>query len=68
MALSMEEERILAEIALQLSADDPGLARRLGTLDRRPRKRGTRRVFTVAVAVVLIVSMIAAAFVSAFAH
>lgn len=65
MALSMEEERILAEIALQLSQDDPGLAKRLVTFERKPRRRGVRTAVTIVVAVLLIVALVGAAFMSA---
>lgn len=45
MALSMDEERILAEIESRLSSDDPKLAIRLSTLGerRRPERRGGSR-------------------------
>lgn len=42
MALSMEEERILTEIASQLSGDDPALARRLTHFGHDPRRRRLR--------------------------
>jgi len=45
MALSMDEQRMLAEIERRLTAEDPGLANRLSSF-RRPksstRLRGTR--------------------------
>jgi hypothetical protein len=61
MALSMEEERILTEIASQLSEDDPALARRLARFGRvRRRRRGRARlVVAVALAVVLIGTAVA---------
>jgi hypothetical protein len=65
MALSMEEERILAEIALQLSEDDPRLARRMVAFRGKPRRRGIRTAFKVVIACLLIVSLIGAAFMSA---
>lgn len=66
MALSMEEERILAEIALQLREDDPALAERLVTFQQRPRRRRRRHtVVTIAVSVMLIVSLAGAALLSA---
>ena len=40
MALSMDEQRILAEIEQQLTRDDPSLATRLSTLGRRRRPAG----------------------------
>ncbi len=61
MALSMDEQRILAEIERRLSAEDPGLAARLSSF-RRPgppvRLRSTRgrvigSLFTVAVVAVI---------------
>lgn len=55
MALSMDEQRILAEIERQLAADDPGLASCLttfrrpgpGTVLRSPRARIIGSLFTV---------------------
>jgi hypothetical protein len=64
MALSMEEERILAEIALQLSEDDPDLAKRLVAFEHRPRRRVLRTTLTVLFAVVLVLSLMGAAFLS----
>jgi len=48
MALSMDEQRILAEIEQQLTRNDPSLATRLSTFGRRrrrptPRGSGNRR-------------------------
>jgi type VI protein secretion system component VasF len=62
MALSMEEERILTEIASQLSDDDPALARRLARFGhvRRARRRRRGRARLV-VAVVLAVVVVGAA-------
>jgi hypothetical protein len=61
MALSMEEERILTEIASQLSEDDPALARRFARFGRvRRRRRPSRRVRLV-VAVALAAVVVAAA-------
>jgi hypothetical protein len=61
MALSMEEERILTEIASQLSEDDPALARRLARFGRvRRRRRGRARlVLAVALAVVVVGAAVA---------
>jgi anti-sigma factor RsiW len=59
MALSMEERRILAQIEVRLSEDDPRLARRLaafggsGPPDRAVRPRPGRRARLVAAVVVL---------------
>lgn len=61
MALSMEEERILTEIASQLSEDDPALARRFarfGHVRRRLRGRA-RLVVAVALAVVVVAAAVA---------
>lgn len=40
MALSMDEQRILAAIEQQLTRDDPALATRLSTFGRRRRPQG----------------------------
>lgn len=61
MALSMEEERMLAEIALQLRRDDPALAERLTMFRRRPR-RGLRAMATMAVAAVMVIALMATTF------
>ncbi len=59
MALSMDEQRMLAEIERRLAAEDPGLASRLSSFRRRPgpaaKLRTTRgriigSLFTVALA------------------
>jgi hypothetical protein len=60
MALSMEEERILTEIASQLSEDDPALARRLARFGRVRRRRRRGRAWLV-VAVALAAVVVAAA-------
>ena len=61
MALSMDEQRILTEIASQLSEDDPALARRLARFGRvRRRRRGKARlVVAVALASVLVAAAVA---------
>jgi hypothetical protein len=62
MALSMEEERILTEIASQLSDDDPALARRLARFGRARRQRrrgGTRVVVAVVLAAVVVAAAVA---------
>jgi hypothetical protein len=62
MALSMEEERILTEIASQLSDDDPALARRFARFGRaRPQRRhgGTRVVVVVVLAAVVVAAAVA---------
>jgi len=43
MALSMDEQRILAAIEQQLTRDDPALATRLSTFGRRRRPSGSGR-------------------------
>ena len=63
MALSMDEERILTEIASRLSQDDPALAQRLesfGRTDGTPRRR-------IIAAVLIVVSGAVAAFAAAVA-
>lgn len=64
MALSMEEERILAEIASQLGQEDPALAGRLASFGRLRRRRRIRAVAAVVVAVLMIVALVGAAFVT----
>jgi type VI protein secretion system component VasF len=63
MAFSMEEQRILTEIASQLSEDDPAFARRLtrfGRPRRRPRHgRRARLVVAVVLAVVVVAAAVA---------
>ncbi len=64
MALSMEEQRILDEMAQQLADDDPRLATRLATLGRPGlagllRSRRARRVIAAAaLMLVVVVSML----------
>jgi Protein of unknown function (DUF3040) len=65
MALSMEEERILTEIASQLGQDDPALADRLANFGRLRRRRRVRAIAAAVVAVVVIASLVGAAFVTA---
>lgn len=70
MALSMDEQRILAEIEQQLSRAEPVLAARLATFGRPGagvmlRSRRARLLITLAAAVLLaVVSMVAYALVS----
>ena len=64
MALSMDEERILTEIASQLGQDDPRLATRLSSFGRLRRRRRIRAIAAVVVAVLVIASLVAAAFVT----
>ena len=67
MALSMDEQRMLAEIERRLAAEDPGLAVRLSTFKRSgpavrlrsPRSRIIGTVFAVAAAIVLSVMVYA---------
>jgi hypothetical protein len=51
MALSMDEERILTEIASRLSQDDPALAEQLVSFGRLRRSRRDRVVAAIVVAV-----------------
>jgi type VI protein secretion system component VasF len=55
MALSMDEQRILSEIASQLSDNDPKLAQHLSTFGRARRRRRIK----VAVAVVVVAAVLA---------
>ena len=64
MALSMDEERILTEIASQLGQDDPRLAVRLSSFGRLRRRRRIRSIAAVVTAVLVIISLVAAAFVT----
>lgn len=64
MALSMEEEQILSEIASQLGNDDPVLAHRLANFGRLRRRRRIRAVAAVITATVVIASLVVAAFVA----
>jgi hypothetical protein len=66
MALSMQERRILAQIEVRLSEDDPRLARRLAAHGRERRPRRTRVIAAVAVALIGVLGAIAAAAVTAF--
>jgi hypothetical protein len=61
MALSMEEQKILTEIASQLSEDDPALARRLARFGhvRRRRSGRARLVLAVVLAVVVVGAAVA---------
>jgi Protein of unknown function (DUF3040). len=60
MALSIEEQRLLSEIASRLSADDPRLADRLSTLGRTRQRQRIMIIVAVVVAVLVIVAAIAA--------
>ena len=64
MALSMDEERILTEIASQLGQDDPRLAVRLSSFGRLRRRRRIRAIAAVVTATLVIASLVAAAFVT----
>jgi len=74
MALSMDEQRALAEIERRLSAEDPGLAARLSSFRRpgpagklrSPRGRVVGSLFTVAL--VAVISMMVYAMVPFRAH
>jgi hypothetical protein len=71
MALSMEERRILAQIEVHLSQDDPRLAQRFSKFGSpgppgRPRPRRRARVIAaVAVAVIGVATAIATAVITA---
>jgi hypothetical protein len=65
MALSIEEQRLLSEIASRLSADDPRLADRLSTLGRTRRRRRIRIIAAVVVAVLVMMAAIVTAVVVA---
>ncbi|GLZ11844.1 hypothetical protein Acsp04_20790 [Actinomadura sp. NBRC 104425] len=69
MALSMEEQRILAEIETRLSEDDPRLAHRLSKagakVGRARRRRRIRLVAAAAVAVLAVLTAVAAAVLTA---
>jgi flagellar biosynthesis/type III secretory pathway M-ring protein FliF/YscJ len=60
MALSIEEQRLLSEIASRLSADDPRLADRLSTLGRTRQRQRIMIIVAVVVAVLVVVVAIAA--------
>jgi cytoskeletal protein RodZ len=74
MALSMDEQRMLAEIERRLAAEDPGLAaklssfRRPGPADRLRSPRGKIVGSLFAVAVVAVVSMMVYAMIPFRAH
>ena len=62
MALSMDEQRMLAEIERRLAAEDPGLATRLSSF-RRPRPaaglRSARGKIIVSICTVVLLAVIA---------
>ncbi|MFC5745426.1 DUF3040 domain-containing protein [Actinomadura rugatobispora] len=63
MALSMEERRILAQIEVRLSEDDPRLAHRfaeLGTSPPRRRRRRIRIIAAVGIALAVLAATVAA--------
>jgi hypothetical protein len=60
MALSMEEQRLLSEIASRLGEDDPRLVARL-TAFGSPRRRRTRLVVVLVAAVVVVATGVATA-------
>lgn len=60
MALSMEEQRILTQIEVRLSEDDPRLAHRLSALGNGARRRRVRLIAAVAVAAIGIATVVAA--------
>jgi hypothetical protein len=61
MALSMDEQRMLAEIERRLAAEDPGLATRLSSF-RRPGPaaglRGTRRKIIGSICTIVLLAVI----------
>ncbi|WP_141575598.1 DUF3040 domain-containing protein [Actinomadura sp. WMMA1423] len=59
MALSMEEQRILSQIEVRLSEDDPRLAQRLARLGT-PRGRRARTIALAAAAVLIVAAAVAA--------
>ncbi|MFF5261487.1 DUF3040 domain-containing protein [Actinomadura viridis] len=59
MALSMEEQRILAQIEVHLSEDDPRLAHRFSRLERRPRRNRPLVVAAVVLAVLAVAALAA---------
>ncbi|MDX6741248.1 DUF3040 domain-containing protein [Actinocorallia sp. A-T 12471] len=61
MALSMDEERILTEIASRLSREDPALAQRLERFGRARRTRARRIAAAVVIAVLGLVSAVGTA-------
>ncbi|MCD0450033.1 DUF3040 domain-containing protein [Actinocorallia sp. API 0066] len=61
MALSMDEERILTEIASRLSRDDPALAARLERFGRARRSRAQRIVTAVVIGLLGLVSAVGTA-------
>ncbi|MWA05902.1 DUF3040 domain-containing protein [Actinomadura sp. LD22] len=64
MALSMEEQRILTQIEVRLSEDDPRLAGRLARLGT-PRGRRAKVITAAAVAVVVVLAAAGAAIAAA---
>ncbi|MES9543476.1 DUF3040 domain-containing protein [Spirillospora sp. NPDC049024] len=59
MALSMEEQRILSQIEVRLSEDDPRLAQRLARLGT-PRARRARTIALAAAAALIVLAAVAA--------
>jgi DUF3040 family protein len=62
MALSMDEQRMLTEIAAHLSDDDPRLAQRLSTFGRARRHPRIKLIVALVVAAAGIVTALVAAF------
>ncbi|WP_158581641.1 DUF3040 domain-containing protein [Actinomadura spongiicola] len=63
MALSMEEQRILTQIEVRLSEDDPRLAHRLARLGT-PRRRA-RTIVLATAAVIIVLAAVGAAIAAA---
>lgn len=57
MALSMEEQRILTQIEVRLSEDDPRLAHRLARLGAPRGRRGRTIALTVAAAILVLAAI-----------
>jgi hypothetical protein len=64
MALSMEEQRILTQIEVRLSEDDPRLAQRLAR-HGTPRGRRARIIALTAAAVIIVLAAIGTAIAAA---
>ncbi|WP_131742955.1 DUF3040 domain-containing protein [Actinomadura roseirufa] len=65
MALSMEEQRILTQIEVRLSEDDPRLAHRLSRLGTARRGHRVRVIAAAVVACVVVLAAIATAVIAA---
>ncbi|WP_067468442.1 DUF3040 domain-containing protein [Actinomadura macra] len=61
MALSMEEQRILTQIEVRLSEDDPRLAHRLSRLGEARTGRRVRVIVVVVVAAIVVLAAVGGA-------